>query len=349
MTRMKIVMVALLVALLAALSVTTFAQSRPALAEVWVTTQDFVTLRAGPGQTWQRLAVIPHSVTLRATGRTLEAKWIQVAYQGPLLADAPPESTIDGVTYGWIADWLLIWTGDILQLPVDGVSTLPYARRSGPVLATRYSYIGGVDPSTRVHADTVLGGEVTGRVGSVASGYFWLQFRSGDQYYWTGSWAAGVPSGYSRLPDGAYLYVYGRLLIQLRDEASRSNRVLNDIGNRWERLAGGSSTTCNNLPAPLAVRERSLLPGDVRAETIFAPAVRALLAANDALNMALTAFVDVCARQGADRFARADEVKAALENVRQARANLTLVNTLLPPLQRRDPLLGNTEPTLNTP
>lgn len=347
------IMLLTLLGCLLAVSMTVQGQDRTRLGEVWVTTQDYSALRAGPGTLWPKIAVIPYGVTLRATGRTLEGDWIQVAYHGEVEADAPPEVTIDGVTYGWIADWLLLWTGDILQLPVDGVPTLRSARRSGPLLeiSPRYVYVDGIDPSTRVmdvqfDPETT---EMTGRIGSPTGGYFWLQFRVGDEYYWTGTWDIGTPYSYTRLPDGAYIYAYGRLLLQLRLELSRAGGVYSIVSERWYSLAQGMNTTCNHIPADAVIAEDNFLPGDLSVESVYAPAVRALQAAIDETNQALALFRDVCSRLGEDRFAGDADVRTALGYLQEAQANFNFANTLLRPLQRRDPLLGNDGQAINQP
>lgn len=323
------------------------AQDRTRLSEVWVTTQDYSVLRAGPGQRWAKLTVLPYGVTLKATGRTVEGDWIQVAYQGALDEGAPPEATIDGVTYGWIAHWLLVWSGDILQLPVDGVQTFRTARRSGPQFpeVPEYIYVGGVDPSTRVTDVTVdpERTELTGRIGSPSGGYFWLQFEVDGRYFWTASWDVGVPDNYIRLPDGSYIYAYGRLLRQLRQELNDNGRIFNNIADRWYNLAAGTSTSCNSIPGPAAISDKNFSAADLSVESIYAPIVKALQDANGEINAAIALFEVVCSRQGEDRYVRSEDVQAALVHVQQAQAYLTLARTLLTPLQRRDPLLGNAE------
>jgi hypothetical protein len=276
-----------------------------------------------------------------------------VAYQGELLPDTPPEVTIDGVTYGWIADWLLVWTGDILQLPVDGVPTVRSARRSGPLLKIRprYIYVDGVDPSTRVMGLMFdpRTTELTGRIGSPGGGYFWLQFRVGEEYYWTGTWDVGTPYSYQRLPDGSYLYVYGRLLFQLRRELNRVRSVYNAISYRWQTLAQGMSTTCNDIPNDFAITEGYFRPSELNLESVYAPVVEAFHTAIAETNKALSLFREVCSRQGENRFAGADDLQAALGYLQTAQANFNFVSTLLMPLQNRDPLLGNEGEAINAP
>ncbi|GAB4508437.1 MAG: hypothetical protein OHK0046_00800 [Anaerolineae bacterium] len=316
---------------------------------VYVTVQDFAVLRLGPGLFFERMTVLPPEMMLRATGRTLDGQWIQVAYTGALEEGAPTDATIDGVTYGWVAYWLLVWSGDILELPVDGVETVRYARLTGPNFEVRspgplnYVYEEEIDPSRRVDlvvTDPTLI-EFTGRIGGPtgqSDEYFWLQFRYNGQYYWTASWAFGVPPGYANLPDGSYIFPYGRLLLQLSQEVRRNGVITGIITRRWTDLDGGLQTTCNNIPEDAAVREDNLRAVDVSAEPIFQAAVVAMQDANAATNRALARFREVCGRP--DRFVTPDDVALALIDVEEANRNLTIARTLLTPLQRRNPLLG---------
>jgi len=79
----------------------------------FVTTQDFSALREGPGTDFARVGRVPPDVTLRPIGRTQNYGWWQVEYEGQR---------------DWIAHWLLVWTGDIETLPIDGVDPVPFIR-----------------------------------------------------------------------------------------------------------------------------------------------------------------------------------------------------------------------------
>ena len=83
---------------------------------VYVTTQDYSSLRLGPGLNFERITVLDPAVTLMAVGRSSNAGWVQVEYEGQ---------------YGWVISWLLVWSGDLVQLPVDGVDPAPFVRRTG--------------------------------------------------------------------------------------------------------------------------------------------------------------------------------------------------------------------------
>lgn len=308
---------------------------------VYVTVQDNAALRAGPGTRWEQLATLPFGTTYRAIGRTIDGDWIQVAYSGELRPDARTDFTIDGVTYGWVASWLLLWTGNVLELPVDGIVTIPIARAAGPTIAIgpgTYVYEGLVDPSTRIPspATSPVAVEVTGRLGSAENGYFWLQFKMGGKFYWTGSWAVGVPRGYSQLPDAAYLYPYSRLVLLLRLNLQRANTVLNDIGGRWQALSQGRRTTCNDIPEDFV--QVGFSASDLRIAPAFAPTQLALTTAETSINAALAQFRQVCA--DSDRQVSPETIQAALFQVESAQQNLNILRNLLTPLQQRDPILA---------
>jgi hypothetical protein len=319
-------------------------QENSRLSEVYVTTQDYATLRAGPGTIWDRLAVLPYGQIYRATGRTIDGDWIQVAYEGALEDGARTEFTKDGVTYGWVAYWLLSWTGDILQLPIDGIQGVPIARAAGPTIVLvpgEYMYVGGVDASTQVETpiESPVRVEVTGRLGSADAGYFWIQFKLGGKYYWTGTWAIGVPARYQEVPDASYLYAYGYLLTRVRVEIGRAAEVLGDVGGRWRSLDSGQATTCNDIPEDFALRENSFPSGNLASEPIFAPIAQAMEDAEASINGALAKFRAVCADP--NRLVDPAQISEGLLDVQNAERNLNIARTLLAPLQRRDPFLRN--------
>lgn len=334
----------LLIMMLMLLLGVTISQGQRDLSEVYVTTQDYAVLRAGPGTIWGRLAVLPYGQIYRATGRTIDGDWIQVAYEGSIDAGARTDFTLDGVTYGWVGYWLLTWTGDILQLPIDGIQNVPTARAAGPTIVLspgEYMYVGGVDLSTQV--DTPISSpvrvEVTGRLGSAEAGYFWIQFKLGGKYYWTGSWAVGVPGGYIDTPDASYLYAYGYLLTRVRVEIGRASEVLSDVGGRWSALDAGQATTCNTIPEDFALRSNSFPSGTLAGEPVFAPIAEAMRNAEVSINAALAKFRAICAAP--NQLVDPAQISAGIADVENAERNLVIAGTLLDPLQRRDPLLQN--------
>jgi hypothetical protein len=308
---------------------------------VYVTTQDNLHMRLGPGENWESLVVIPHSTTLLATGRSVRSDWIQVAYEGVLDEGVSTEGTIDGVTYGWLFSDYLIWTGDVLSLAVDGVPTAAFGRMT-PLQTglsegrVYYREIGDFANPIVYHGETVTV-ELTGRVGSTDNGYFWLQFRYNGAYYWYPTWMGDPPSGYRQLLDGSYLYSYGKTYMAMRMLSSDATSVLYDIGQRWEDLESGYATTCNNIPAQL------LLPEDIyNDESPFFSLPRATLIDTVAqINIAIAKLEEICNRPIESRFATPEDVEIALEAVDNARAQLDLLRLLLPPLASRDPVAYN--------
>lgn len=318
------------------------AQGRTDLSDVYVTTQDYANLRLGPGKNWDVLAKLDYGVTLKATGRSVDSRWIQVMYEGEVDNDS---ATIDGVTYGWITYWVLVWTGDILELPIDGVETIRSARQSGPLITigpdTRY-YVDGIDPSTRV-TDTVDNEqtvEMTGRIGSTTAGFFWIQFEHNNQFYWTASWEIGVPKGYRDVADGSAVFPYGRLLTQLQQTVNANSYNWNIISGRWRDLDAGYQTTCNNIPRLTVVRSDFFKPGDLTTENEFTSAVVALDSLIENMNAATTLFQEVCNREGGGRFATAEDVATAIGYIEEAERQANIVRLFLTPLERRNPLLG---------
>jgi hypothetical protein len=321
------------------------AQGRPDLSEVYVTTQDYAKMRLGPGDNWEVLTTVDFGTTMRATGRSVNSRWIQVAYEGEINPDAPDHATVGDVTYGWIAYWLLIWTGDVLELPVDGVETIRSARQSGPLITvsstTRY-YVDGIDPSTRV-TDVIIDTtevELTGRIAGGSQGYSWLQFEYEGNYYWTATWEVGAPDGFYNLADGASVFPYGRLLTQLQQSTSANSSSLNSIARRWRDLDGGYQTTCNNIPAQARIRDDFFTESDLQKEPSFIPPVTALRASIVNINEAITLFEQVCNREGGGRFATSEDVQEALIYVEEAERQFSIVRLFFTPFASRNPLLG---------
>ncbi len=338
-TLTKMLALSLLCLLLAPLAV------RAQSADVYVTTQDNSALRAGPGTIWERLAVLDYGTTYQAIGRTIDADWIQIAYKGNLESGARTDFTVEDTTYGWVASRLLIWTGNILELPIDGVVTIPIARAAGPTIIIgpdTYVYEGVIDPSTRVPSpvSSFATVEVTGRLGAQEAGYFWLQFKIAGKFYWTGSWEVGVPRGYIQLPDASYLFPYSRLSALLPRNVRQANNTLSDIGGRWRALDAGRPTTCNDIPDDLVLI--GFNTSDLNIEPEFAPSAIGLIEAQTNINAALAQFRSAC--QDSNRQLSADVISTALISVESAQRNLTLLSNLIVPYQRRDPILGN-EPT----
>lgn len=298
------------------------------LDDVWVTTQDFASFRKGPGKGFDRTRVIDPVVTMEAIGRTADTRWIQVIHDG--------ES-------GWISSILLVWTGDVTTLPVDGVNPERFIRRAGAIAYTIREapiYRHQVTPEDQI--GTLPAGtevELTGRLGG--SGFFRFQIKYQGQLYWIGSWNVRIESGnYRRLVDTAYLFPYGRLVNQLESNIAQTIGTLDDIERTWQALNNRQSVLCSPIPA---YTRRVMADGDVSREPLFQPAVRSLDEAIAGVNRSIALFEDVCNRTGDDFFLTQTEIDTALADLVDARRNLILASSLLEPLRIRNPLLGLTD------
>jgi hypothetical protein len=289
---------------------------------VHVTTQDIMSLRAGPGRGFARLAVVPEVVTLPAYGRTSDTRWIQVMYEGQ---------------YGWILAQYLVWTGDMIALPVDGVTPAPFIRRAAALgfttretpyyrtTVTPEEFLGFIPAGTEV--------ELTGRVGE--EGFFRFQVRYNDQLVWVGSWDIRVTDGdYRRLLDLAYTGPYGRLILGIERNIAQALGSYNQAASIWERLSRGERLACQQPPPRVG---REVTDTDVNSAPQFLPAVRALDSAIRSINGAISAYEDACANITP---LTGDLVDAQLAEIDNAERNLLLAGSLLEPLRRRNPLLG---------
>ncbi|MEO8606758.1 MAG: SH3 domain-containing protein [Chloroflexota bacterium] len=290
---------------------------------VYVTTQDFVSLRSGPGQDFDRITIVPPVVTLQAVGRTADTRWMQVEYGNQL---------------GWIASFLLVWSGNVTTLPVDGINPAPFVRRAGAIgVTTRETplYHTQITPSDQV--GTLPAGtevELTGRLGD--EGFFRFQIQYQDQLYWVGAWNIRVISGnYLRLLDAAYLFPYGRLILQLQENLAITIGSYSQIQGVWSRLSQGATVTCDPIPT---YARRLLTDADVQIEQAFIPAVNALDEAITSINSAISAFVDLC--DSTDPSLTQEDIDAAFVELDDAERNLILAASLLEPLRVRNPLLA---------
>lgn len=296
-------------------------------ADVWVTTQDFSSLRAGPGTYWERLAVIPPATTLRAIGRTVQAHWLQVEY---------------GEQHGWISARLLIWSGDWMSLPVDGVDALSFVRRQEVIMATQDAIYSR--PSSRLSDQVTLpegcAVEITGRLGSVLP--LWLQFRCtnqpGNTYYWSIAYNNPSEGSWLSLPNLATSYAFGRLLEQINTERRRSAETFFFIRSVWFALDAGQVVSCNAIPDP--ARTFVYAESDLTQSPIMISVVRAVETWISETNRARELFVQACAGQGVDRVLPPELIQEAMEHVRAADRAEFFLSTLFEPLAGSDPALG---------
>lgn len=297
-------------------------ETAPPPTNVYVTTQDIVSLRAGPGRGFERIAIVPQVTTLPAYGRTSDTRWVQVMYEGQ---------------YGWILGQYLIWSGDMIALPVDGVSPTPFIRRAAALgVTTRETpyYLTGVTPEDLL-GYIPIGTEVelTGRIGEV--GFFRFQVRYNGQLVWVGSWDIRIIDGdYRRLLDLANSGPYGRLIQRIQRNLALALGSYQQTAGIWERLSRGERITCQT-PPPRVIR--LVMDTDVNSAPQFLPAVRALDSAIESINTTISAYEDACANLIP---LTRDLVNAQLSEIDNAERSLLLAGSLLEPLRRRNPSLG---------
>lgn len=297
--------------------------------DTWVTTQDFVALRHGPGRSFGQITTVPAAVTIPAYGRTSDTSWIQVEYNGQR---------------GWIAARYLVWTGDVINLTVDGVSPEPYIRRAATVgILTRDApaYRNWADPSDQgiiIPQDAAV--ELTGRIGDAGGNYYRNFFRVQVRYqgvlYWVGSYDLRLIDGdYRRLLDLAYLFPYGKLYLALQDNIALAIGSYRQISDVWTRLARGAQVACEPIPPTV---EQAITGADATREPTFIPAVAALERAVTGINGTITAFRDACTNPAFTLTpAYISAQSAALD---AAYRELVLAASLLEPLRVRNPLLN---------
>jgi hypothetical protein len=329
-TRLLRFVLMLSLALVLSMSITVFAQDgeqdtgpEPSPTGVYVTTQDFMSFREGPGSNFERLAVIDPAVTLPAYGRTSDTRWLQVMYEGQL---------------GWVASIWLVWTGDVINLPVDGVNPVPFIRRAAALGRTTRDalyYRNRITPEDElgtIPEGTVV--ELTGRIGEGEA--FQMQVRYENQLVWVGSWDMRIIDGdYRRLLDLAYLYPYGRLILQLEEDLALVSGSYSQSLDVWNRLDRGDQVAC--LPIPVRAT-RSLTDTDAAKERVFLPPAEALNSAVTSVNLTISAFEDAC--NNPNVVLTRELIDAQLNELDNAERNLILAGSLLEPLRRRNPLLS---------
>jgi uncharacterized protein YraI len=292
---------------------------------VWITTQDYCSFRTGPGMSFERTAVIDPGVTLPAIGRSANSQWIQVEYQGQR---------------GWLFAGWLVWSGDLVSLPVDGVNPTPFVRRTIAYgITTRETPIYRRDITPADQVGVLPEGtevEITGRLGLSWDGFYRLQISYEGQLYWVGAWNIRVIDGnVQRVLDTAYLFAYGRLSTRLSADIQRATNTLYNIENIWLRLKAGETVYCTAIP-PYASRKAT--DTDVAQEQVFAPLIVALDDGINATNAAISRFSDACSRT--DVFLTDQDVITALAEIELARQNLNVAASLLVSLKVRDPFVG---------
>lgn len=294
---------------------------------VYLTTQFDLNLRTGPGQNWAVIEALPPGMTLPVIGRTSDTDWLQVIYN-----DKP----------GWVAARYVVWTGDVIELPVDGVDFQEFVRQVGvlafTVRETPY-YREWVDPANQVGVlppETQV--EVVGRLGYTTDQFFNVMVMFEGQFYWVGAWNLDLEAGrYREVLDNAYRNAYTRLSRQFDDDITRGNGQLSRIETLWQAIQRGEPVSCANLPSLLS--QRTISDGDLSALPRFQAIAVTLDEAIGYTNTAIAMFDDACNRD--DTFLSQADVRVALDEVNRARQNFNVARSLLISLERRDPLIGD--------
>lgn len=294
--------------------------------DAFVTTQDKTSFRVGPGIDFERIAVIEPGVTLPAVGRTADRTWIQIVYNGE---------------YGWVRDWLLVWTGDVITLELDGIDPVPFVRRTlaqAWIFPERdiYSQANQREPDVFGLISHPTRVELTGRFGSAGGGR--LQFYYEGEYYWIVN-DGRITNAILSLPDLAANAPYGRLLGKIRTAVNITTEPNQQITNLWQSLASGREVTCEAIPRP--VRAIQFTAADLQAEPTFTVAARAVESAIENTNLAIESLEVLCGGSGIDRLASPEMIQTAITQLETAQRNLYLVQTFFSPLAQRDPILGN--------
>ena len=306
--------------------------------DTWVTTQDYVALRQGPGRSFPILMTVPAALTIPAYGRTSDTSWVQVEYQGQR---------------GWVAARYLVWTGDVINLTVDGLNPAPFIRRAatlGVVTRDTPAYIDWANPAALII--TIPAGEaleLTGRIGDDEGNYyrnfFRVQVRYHNVLYWVASYDLRLIDGdYHRLLDLAYLFPYGRLYLKLQDNIALAIGSFRQIDDVWTRLSGGVFVACDPIPPTVTPQ---LTTDDASREPTFVPAVAALQSAINGINQTITAFRDACSNPSFTL--TQDYISTQTQTLDDAYHNLILSASLLEPLRVRNPLLNNKNVDDTTP
>lgn len=313
----------LILILIMSLTSMAVAQDEVAKNEVYVTTQDFSSFRLLPSLNAERLAIIPPALTLKAYGRTSRTDWIQVEYEGQ---------------YGWVSSLLLVWSGRVIELPIDGVNPPDFIRRTvvfGETFRETPIYSEGIDPSTRL--GTIPAAEQFEITGYIGSGQrYWIQINYKNQLVWVGSWDVHILEGrIGATLNGAYRYVYGRANILLGRDASNSVSSLVAIESIWKRIGNGENVACSPIP-PYAIR--GTVDRDLEREPIFAPVAVVIDDAIVDINASVSRFEDICTSDMPQ--VTLDTVNQSLDAIDRARRNITLAQAMLNELRNRDPLVN---------
>jgi uncharacterized protein YraI len=134
-----------------------------------------VNIRSTPGINSAVIGVLPGHEEATAVGRTSGNNWIQIQYQG---------------TTGWVAAWVMVFSGDTALLPVTTEIQPPPASSGGPfVLLSPYNVnVRAVPFNTEASA--------TGRNNASS----WVRVRYNDVEGWAAAWLVILNGDINALP-----------------------------------------------------------------------------------------------------------------------------------------------------
>jgi uncharacterized protein YraI len=322
----------------------TQAQSADSPTGVYVTTRDFTSLRAGSGQHFARLAIIAPSVTMPAFERSIGTRWIKVDYDGQI---------------GWVASWLLNWTGDIFALPEEpqpivesatGVRVITQdfsSLRAGP--GTSWERLAVVPPGVTLPAvgrspqARWIQVEYDGQTGWIA---YWLLAESGDVFTLL---VDGInPPPFVRMIGGeparirlsgnltrSRLWIlshrYSFLIAPLFNDLVDARAKLDQIRTVWLSLQSGASVSCASAPEFAVYRRFSEV--NFALDIVLKPSTMALENAVAYTNRAIALFSDACASN--QTFIEPGAVIEALDQIATAQRSFNLAESLLDALESR--------------
>jgi uncharacterized protein YraI len=312
--------------------------------DVYVTTQDYTSLRAGAGFDFERLEVIPPGVTLQAIERSEGSRWIKVVYEGQT---------------GWIAYWLLIWTGDLFALP-EFKEPLPESSSGVYVTTTDFSSL-RAGPGTAWERVAVVPPNITlAAIGRTVDAR-WLQVDYEGQTGWIVYWLLSERGRVFSLPiDGVNPRAFirmdgpGRGRVVLAGNVSWSSAwivghryswllapLYNDLVNGvyrlaqieriWRTMASGGRANCEiRVERPIF---RPIAEASLQIDMAFRPMRIALDSAIQETNQVITRFEDACGR--ADLFVTERDIETALAEIQDANRYYILVFSLLRSFEAR--------------
>lgn len=278
--------------------------------DVFVTTQDFMNLRAGPGLGFDVLTVVPAAETLPVIGRSVNNQWLQVLYRGQR---------------GWLFENYLVWTGEVVELPADGIAPEPFVRLGILGEVSSFEGIIAYEEYNTFDAIRTLPFLTPLEIIGSANGRFQVRTEDG-QISWVIRRAVRITAGGGiELGTRTLTTAAERLSGQFRSDLTTGRNRLSQIDGIWNTIESGGEAQCSSAPEPLPARRGSDI--DINREALFRPVATALDIAIGHVNTAIGLFTDACSR--AEPFVTLADVRTAQDEIDAARRNYTLAQSLL--------------------